>query len=47
MNVLAKGTNVPVLGHVTLGGVVLGVIVGYVFAAQVRKIPGVNKIPTA
>jgi hypothetical protein len=43
---LNQGVSIPVLGHVTLGGVILGVAIGVIFASQVRKIPGVNKLPT-
>lgn len=43
---MGNGFNVPVLGHVTWGGIVLGVIVGYAFTSQIHRIPGVNKIPT-
>jgi hypothetical protein len=46
MAVLSKGTTIPLLGHVTVGGVVLGVAIGVVFASQVRRIPGVDRLPT-
>ena len=39
--------NLPVLGKVTLGGVAVGIVVGIVFAPYVRRIPGINKLPTA
>lgn len=32
---------------ITWQGVVAGIIIGYVLAPQVRKIPGINKLPTA
>jgi hypothetical protein len=46
MAVLSKGATVPLLGHVTIGGVVLGVAIGVIFASQVRRIPGVDRLPT-
>ncbi len=42
---MGNGFKVPVLGHVTWGGIILGVVVGVVFAPQVMKIPGLNKLP--
>jgi hypothetical protein len=46
MAVLSKGATVPLLGHVTVGGVVLGIAIGVVFASQIRRVPGVSKLPT-
>jgi hypothetical protein len=46
MALASKGVSVPLLGHVTLGGVVAGIIVGVILAPQVRRLPGVNKLPT-
>lgn len=39
--------SLPVLGRVTWGGVVVGVILGVVFAPQVSRLPLVNRLPTA
>jgi hypothetical protein len=39
--------NLPVLGHVSIGGVVVGLVLGLVFANQLKQLPLVNKIPTA
>lgn len=47
MAIASKGVSIPLLGHVTVGGVVAGIIVGVIFAPQVRRIPGVNKLPSA
>ena len=47
MALASKGISVPLLGHVTLGGVIAGVIVGVVLAPQIRRIPGINRLPTA
>lgn len=47
MAIASKGVSVPLLGHVTVGGIVAGIIVGVIFAPQVRRLPGVNKLPTA
>lgn len=33
--------------NITWQGVVLGIALGIVFAPQIRKIPGVSKLPTA
>jgi hypothetical protein len=38
--------NIPVIGHVTWGGVALGILLGVVLAPQVRRIPGISKLPT-
>jgi hypothetical protein len=46
MALASKGVSVPLLGHVTLGGVIAGIIVGVVLAPQIRRFPGVNKIPS-
>lgn len=42
----SSGVSVPLLGRVTLGGVIAGVIIGVVLAPQIRRVPGVNKLPT-
>jgi hypothetical protein len=34
------------MNKITWQGVVAGILIGLVLAPQVRKIPGVNKIPT-
>jgi hypothetical protein len=47
MALAAKGVNVPLLGHVTLGGVIAGIIVGVILAPQIRRVPGIDKLPTA
>ena len=39
--------TLPVLGRITWGGVVVGVILGVVFAPQVAKLPLLDKLPTA
>jgi hypothetical protein len=46
MALASKGVSVPLLGHVTLGGVIAGIIVGVILAPQVRRLPGVGKLPT-
>jgi hypothetical protein len=46
MTLASKGVSLPLLGHVTLGGVIAGVIVGVILAPQVRRLPGVSKLPT-
>jgi hypothetical protein len=33
-------------GKITWQGVVAGVIIGVILAPQIRKFPGVNKLPT-
>ena len=35
------------MNKITWQGVAVGVILGVVFASQIRRIPGVSKIPTA
>jgi hypothetical protein len=47
MAVLSAGTNLPVIGHITVGGVLVGIVVGYIFAGQIRRVPGISKLPTA
>jgi hypothetical protein len=44
---MSAGITLPLLGHVTVGGVIVGVIVGVAFGSQIRRIPGVSKIPMA
>lgn len=39
--------NLPVIGHVTWGGIALGVILGIIFAPQISRLPLLNKLPTA
>jgi hypothetical protein len=39
--------DIPVLGRVTWQGIALGVVLGIVFAPQIRRIPGINKLPSA
>jgi hypothetical protein len=39
--------SLPVLGRITWGGVVVGVIAGIIFAPQVSRLPLLNKLPTA
>ncbi len=34
------------MSKVTWQGVVAGIILGFIFAPQLRKIPGVSKVPT-
>jgi hypothetical protein len=43
----STGFKVPLLGHVTVGGIIAGVIVGVILAPQIRRVPGINKLPTA
>jgi len=47
MSLTSKGASVPLLGHVTVGGVIAGIIIGVVLAPQIRRIPGIGKLPTA
>lgn len=47
MALASKGVSVPLLGHVTVGGIIAGIIVGVVFAPQIRRVPGINKLPSA
>jgi len=44
---LNQGMSVPILGRVTLGGVIAGVVIGVILAPQIRRIPGVDRLPTA
>jgi hypothetical protein len=46
MSVASQGFSLPLLGRVTVGGLVAGIIVGVILAPQVRKVPGINKLPT-
>ena len=46
MSVTSTGFSLPLLGRVTVGGLIAGIIVGVVLAPQVRKVPGINKIPS-
>jgi len=39
--------SLPVLGRVTWGGVVLGVVLGIIFAPQVTRLPLLDRLPTA
>jgi hypothetical protein len=47
MAITGQGVHVPLLGRVTVGGVIAGVIVGVILAPQIRRIPGIDKLPTA
>jgi hypothetical protein len=47
MALASSGVTVPLLGRVTVGGLIAGIIVGVVLAPQIRRIPGINKLPTA
>jgi hypothetical protein len=47
MAALSTGTTLPVVGHITVGGVLVGIVLGVVFASQIKRLPGVNRIPTA
>jgi len=47
VSILDKGASVPLFGHVTLGALIVGVVVGYVFRPQIQKIPGLNRLPQA
>ena len=44
---MSNGVTLPLVGHVTVGGVLVGIVLGVVFAQQIRRVPGVNKIPMA
>jgi hypothetical protein len=44
---VSTGVKLPVLGHVTLGGVIAGIIVGVILAPQIRRVPGIDRLPTA
>ncbi len=46
MAITSQGVSLPLLGRVTVGGVVAGIIVGVILAPQVRRVPGINKLPT-
>lgn len=37
--------DIPVIGRVTWGGVLLGVIIGVVFAGSIRNLPVLDKLP--
>ena len=39
--------NLPVIGRVTVGGVIVGIALGVVFAPYVRRVPGISKLPVA
>jgi len=39
--------NFPVIGRITWGGVVVGIVLGVVFAPQISRLPLVSKLPTA
>jgi len=43
---MSNGITLPLLGRVTVGGVIAGVIIGVILAPQVRRVPGINKLPT-
>lgn len=38
--------SLPLIGRVTWGGIVLGVLLGVVFAPQISRLPLLDKIPT-
>jgi hypothetical protein len=46
MSVTSAGFSLPLLGRVTVGGLVAGIILGVILAPQVRQLPGINKLPT-
>ena len=46
MSVTSTGFSLPLLGRVTVGGLVAGIVLGVILAPQVRRIPGVDKLPT-
>lgn len=39
--------SLPVIGRVTWGGVLVGVLLGIVFAPQISRLPLLDKLPTA
>jgi hypothetical protein len=43
---LNQGMSLPLVGRVTLGGVLVGIIIGVVLAPQIRRVPGIDKLPT-
>ena len=47
MSVTSAGVSVPLLGHVTVGGIIAGILIGVIFANTIRNLPLVNRIPTA
>ena len=47
MSITSQGFSVPLLGRVTVGGIIAGVIIGVIFAPQVRRVPGINRLPSA
>ena len=47
MSVTSAGVSIPVLGRVTVGGIIAGVILGVIFAPQITRLPLLDRLPTA
>jgi hypothetical protein len=47
MSITSAGFSAPLLGRVTVGGIIAGIIIGVIFAPQIRGLPLVNRLPTA
>lgn len=42
---MGNGVTLPLLGRVTVGGVIAGIIIGVILAPQIRRVPGISKLP--